>query len=104
MATATDTFVEETRRNQEALMDVWTDGVRKFWGMTAAANGKVADAKVPGVPPVEEVVDNAFDFADKVLAAERAYIKCWLAAVKSMTSSTAWLAQSATKDPTSKKS
>lgn len=104
MTTATDTFVDETRRNQEAFMDVWTDGVRKFWGLAEVANSKVSNAKAPGVPSADDVVDHAFDFAEKVLAAERAYLKCWLAAVKSMTSSTAWLAQSATKEATSKKS
>ncbi|MGH3822200.1 MAG: hypothetical protein ACRDRA_05070 [Pseudonocardiaceae bacterium] len=103
--TTTETFVEATRRNQEAFMYVWTDGVRKFWELASAANGKVSDEKAPGVPTAEEVVDNAFDFAEKVLVVQRGYVKCWLAAVKSMTSSTAWLAQSATKDhPTSKKS
>lgn len=97
--TTTETFGEATRRSQEAFMQIWTDGVRKFWGLVSAA-----DAKVSSVFTAEEVVDNAFDFAEKVLATQREYTKSWLAATKSIASSTAWLAQSATKDATSEKS
>lgn len=104
MTTATETFVAETRRQQEAFMDIWTDGVKKFWGLVPAANGMVPDAKAAGVPTADEVVDNTFDLAEKVLAAEKAYIKCWMAAVKSMTSSTAWMAQNASKGTAAKKS
>lgn len=99
MTTATDTFVEATRRNQEAFVQTWTDGVQKFWGLMPAA-----DTKTPTVPSADEVVDNAFDFAAKVLATQREFIKSMLAASKSVNSNMAWFAQNATKGSTSKKS
>lgn len=101
--TTAESVVETTRRNQEAFVHIWVDGVRKFWGLAPLTDAKIADPKVPGVPTADEVVDNAFNFAEKVLSTQREFIKSWLAASKSVASSTAWLAQSATKDGNSKK-
>jgi hypothetical protein len=98
MTTATETFVEAARRNQEAFLHMWTDSVQKFWGLVPAA-----DATAPSVPSAEEVVDNAFDFAQKVLATQRELTKTMLAATKSVASNTAWLAQNSTKGTSAKK-
>lgn len=97
--TTTETFVDVTRRSQEAFMQIWTDGVQRYFGLLPAP-----DAKAPGVPSPEEVVDNAFNFAETVLATQREYTKSWLAATKAVASSTAWVAQNATKAATTKKS
>ena len=95
--TTTETFVEATRRNQEAFIHTWADGVQKFWGLMPTGN-----AKAPSVPSAEEVVNHTFDFAEKVLATQREFVLSMLAAAtKSAASNTAWLAQNATKDAAS---
>lgn len=97
--TTTESIAETTRRSQETFLQIWANGVQTFLGLPLATDTKEAVK----APSPEEVVDNAFNFAEKVLATQREYIKSWLAAVKSMNSSTAWLAQSAVKDTNSKK-
>ena len=91
--TATDTFLETTRRNQEAFMHLWTDGVWKFFGLLPDG-----DRKVPSALGAEEIVDNTFDFAEKVLAYQREFVKRMLATGKSLASDTEWLAQEVAKD------
>ncbi len=97
--TTTETFVDVTRRSQEAFLQIWTDGVQKYFGLLSTP-----DAKAPDVPTTEEVVDHAFDFAATVLATQREYTKSWLAATKALASSTAWMAQGTAKGATPKKS
>ncbi|MGH3695909.1 MAG: hypothetical protein ACRDRX_18280 [Pseudonocardiaceae bacterium] len=98
--TTTETFIDVTRRSQEAFMQIWTDGVQRYFELLPAPDAKTP----PGVPTPEEVVDHVFDFAATVLATQREYTKSWLAATKAVASSTAWVAQNTTKGATSKKS
>jgi hypothetical protein len=91
--TTTETFVDVARRNQEAFMQIWMDGVHRYFGLLSAP-----DAKAPGAPTTEEVVDHTFDFAETVLASQREYTKRMLAVTKAVASSTAKDAQSTTKD------
>jgi hypothetical protein len=93
--TTTGTFVEVTRRNQEAFMHLWTEGMKRWLGFLP-----VTDGKAPGMPSADEVVDNAFDFAEKVLASQREFTKRMLAVSRSVVSNTEWLAQDVSKDAT----
>ena len=107
MTTTETSFIEATRRSQQAFLQVWTDTMYRFFGLLPTPDGKAlsaADAKVPTVPSVEEVVDHAFDYAEAVLGVQRACVKSMLAANKSIASNTAWIAQGMDKGTTSKKS
>jgi hypothetical protein len=94
--TTTETFVEATRRSQEAFMQLWTDGVRRYFGLLPTPDAKV--------PSAEEVVDNVFDFAEAVLATQREYAKSMLATTKSVAKEASWMAQDVAKNTTSKDS
>lgn len=91
--TTTETFVDVTRRSQEAFMQLWMDGVHRYFGLPSAP-----DTKAPGAPTTEEVVDYTFDFAETVLAGQREYTKRMLAATKALARSTAEVAQSTAKE------
>jgi hypothetical protein len=98
MTTSQETITEATRRSQEAIASaaqIWAEGVHKFVGLMPTP-----DAKVPSVDfrLIEEVVDNAFDFAEQALATQREFTKSLLAATKSVASNAAWVAQSAVKN------
>jgi hypothetical protein len=72
--TAQDEFVSAVRQNQQAVLDsvtAWTKAVHEIvpTGPTAAA-----------FPDSETVVDNAFDFAHKLLDAQRDFARGMIAA------------------------
>jgi hypothetical protein len=97
MTTSQETITETTSRSQEAIasaVQIWADGVHKFLDLMPTLEPKVPSA---GLRLLEEVVDNAFDFAGQALVTQREFVKSLLAATKSVASNAAWAAQGAVK-------
>jgi hypothetical protein len=75
MTTPQDQFTDVARRGQEAVttaMRAWAENVQAM--MASGAGGP------SGVPSPQQVVDNVFDFAEQMLAAQREFAKTLLAA------------------------
>jgi hypothetical protein len=108
MMTTTETpFMEATRRTQRAFLQLWADSTYRFLSLLPVPDGKApraGDARVPHVPTVEEVVDDAFDCADAVLGVQRECVKSMLALNRSVANSAASMAQSTDKEAAPKKS
>jgi hypothetical protein len=88
MTTAQETVTEATREAIGNVVHIWADSVQKFVDLMPAPEEK-------GLPTAEEVVDNLFNFYIHVLTTQREYVKCLLAAGKSVSSNAAWAAQGA---------
>jgi hypothetical protein len=72
--TAQDEFVSAVRQNQQAILDsvaAWSKAVHEI-----VPTGPSLDA----FPKPENVVDNAFDFAHKLLDAQREFARGMIAA------------------------
>lgn len=69
MTAPTDQFVDIATRSQEAVttaVRTWTDTVQSFASKLTAGQGQL--------PDLQSVVDQYFDFAEKVLAHQREFV------------------------------
>jgi len=67
-----DQFLENVRRGQQAVLDaigVWAESVEKA---VPDASARTAGGRLPSA---EQVVDNTFDFAERLLEAQRQFAK-----------------------------
>ncbi len=65
-------YLEAVREGQQAIVDAveaWSKGVERL----AVSYPPVPEA--PEAPTAQEVVENAFDFAEKLLAAQREFAR-----------------------------
>jgi len=75
MTAPTDQFVEIANRSQEAVttaVRTWADTVQSFTSKVTAGQGQL--------PDLAGVVDQYFDFAEKVLANQRELAQQWASA------------------------
>ena len=75
MTAPTDQFVDIANRSQEAVttaVRTWTDTVQSFASKLTAGQSPVTD--------LQGVVDQYFDFAEKVLANQREFANQWASA------------------------
>ena len=75
MTAPTDQFVDIANRSQEAVttaVRTWTDSVQSFAGKLTAGQGQL--------PDLQGVVEQYFDFAEKVLANQREFAQQWASA------------------------
>jgi hypothetical protein len=78
MTTQQDTYTETLRSGQEAVVkafESWTDSAKSAW------------QNVPGAAPArvepQQVIDQVFDFAEKMLAVQREFAKSLAATAES---------------------
>ena len=75
MATPTDQFVDIANRSQEAVttaVRTWADTMQSFASKLIAGQSQLAD--------LSSVVDQYFDFAEKILANQRELAQQWTSA------------------------
>jgi hypothetical protein len=75
MTAPTDQFVDIANRGQEAVttaVRTWTDSVQSFASKLTAGQGQL--------PDLQGVVEQYFDFAEKVLANQREFAQQWASA------------------------
>jgi hypothetical protein len=75
MTAPTDQFVDLANRSQEAVttaVRTWTDSVQSLSSRLTAGQGQL--------PDLQGVVDQYFDFAEKVLANQREFAHQWASA------------------------
>jgi hypothetical protein len=97
MTTSHDTTGDTTRRGQESsaeLMRLWADNVQKWISSLSTLDTKALD----------QVVDNCFDAAGRVLESQREFTKKFVAAAASAATSAASAVQNAAKNTASKES
>jgi hypothetical protein len=73
-------FLENVRRSQQAVVDaigLWAESVEKI---APDASRRTAVGRLPSA---EELIDNTFDFADDLIAAQRQFAKTVLSATAS---------------------
>src|SRR5690348_18441868 len=78
MTAPTDQFVDIANRGQEAVttaVRTWTDTVQTFASKLTAGQSPVTD--------LQGVVDQYFDFVEKVLANQREFANQWASATRS---------------------
>ena len=95
MTTPTDQFVDIANRSQEAVttaVRTWADTVQSFASKLTAGQSQLAD--------LSSVVDQYFDFAEKVLANQRELAEQWAAATLTATEAVTEQAQRATQSVT----
>ena len=95
MTTPTDQFVDIANRSQEAVttaVRTWADTVQSFASKLTAGQSQLAD--------LSSVVDQYFDFAEKVLANQRELAEQWAAATLKATEAVTEQAQRATQSVT----
>jgi hypothetical protein len=91
MATPTDQFVDIANRSQEAVttaVRTWADTVQSFAGRLTSGQSQL--------PDLQGVVEQYFDFAEKVLANQRQFAQQWASATTKATESVTEQAQRAT--------
>ncbi len=91
MTAPTDQFVDLANRSQEAVttaVRTWTDTVQSFTSRLNAGQGQL--------PDLQGVVDQYFDFAEKVLANQREFAQQWASATVRATEAVTEQAQRAT--------
>ena len=96
MTTPTDQFVDIANRSQEAVttaVRTWADTVQSFARKLTAGQSQLAD--------LSSVVDQYFDFAEKVLASQREFAQQWASATLKATEAVTEQAQRATQSVTS---
>lgn len=96
MTTSHDT-TSNTRRGQQSSaepMRVWADNVQKWISSLSTLDAKSLD----------QIVDNCFDAAARVLETQREFTKKFVAAAASAATSAASTVQNAAQNTTSKKS
>ena len=75
MTAPSDQFVDIANRSQEAVttaVRTWTDSVQSLASQMTAGQGQL--------PDLQGVVDQYFDFAEKVLANQRQFAQQWATA------------------------
>ena len=91
MTAPTDQFVDIANRGQEAVstaVRTWTDSVQSFASKLTAGQSPVTD--------LQGVVDQYFDFAEKVLANQRELVSQWASATVKASEAVTEQAQRAT--------
>src|SRR4051794_40504132 len=91
MTAPTDQFVDIASRSQEAVttaVRTWTDSVQSFASKLTAGQGQL--------PDLQGVVDQYFDFAEKVLANQREFVSQWASATAKASEAVTEQAQRAT--------
>ena len=91
MTTPTDQFVDIANRSQEAVttaVRTWADTVQSFASKLIAGQSQLAD--------LSSVVDQYFDFAEKVLANQREFANQWASATVKASEAVTEQAQRAT--------
>ena len=91
MTAPTDQFVDIANRGQEAVttaVRTWTDTVQTFASKLTAGQSPVTD--------LQGVVDQYFDFAEKVLANQREFANQWASATAKASEAVTEQAQRAT--------
>jgi len=91
MTAPTDQFVDIANRGQEAVttaVRTWTDTVQSFASKLTAGQSPVTD--------LQGVVDQYFDFAEKVLANQREFANQWASATAKASEAVTEQAQRAT--------
>jgi hypothetical protein len=91
MTAPTDQFVDIANRSQEAVTSAvrtWTDTVQSFAGRLTSGQSQL--------PDLSGVVEQYFDFAEKVLANQREFAQQWAAATVKASEAVAEQAQRAT--------
>ena len=91
MTAPTDQFVDIANRGQEAVttaVRTWTDTVQSFASKLTAGQSPVTD--------LQGVVDQYFDFAEKVLANQREFANQWASATVKASEAVTEQAQRAT--------
>ena len=91
MTAPTDQFVDIANRGQEAVstaVRTWTDSVQSFASKLTAGQSQLPDPHT--------VVDQYFDFAEKVLASQREFAQQWASATLKATEAVTEQAQRAT--------
>ena len=95
MTTPTDQFVDIANRSQEAVTTAvhnWADTVQSFASKLTAGQSQLPDPHT--------VVDQYFDFAEKVLASQREFAQQWASATLKATEAVTEQAQRATQSVT----
>jgi hypothetical protein len=80
MSSPQDTYTETLRSGQDAVVqafETWTDTAKNAWTNTSGAAS-------PEVDP-QQVIDQVFDFAEKMLAVQREFAKSLAASAASAT-------------------
>ena len=91
MTAATDQFVDFANRSQEAVntaVRTWSDSVQSFASRLTSGQ--------PQLPDLNDVVEQYFDFAEKVLAKQRELAQQWASATVKASSAVTEQAQRAT--------
>ena len=91
MTAPTDQFVDITNRGQEAVttaVRTWADQVQSFASKLTAGQGQL--------PDLQGVVEQYFDFAEKVLANQREFATQWASAASKASEAVTEQAQRAT--------
>ena len=91
MTAPTDQFTDIANRSQEAVstaVRTWTDTVQSFAGRLTSGQ--------PQLPDLNSVVEQYFDFAEKVLANQREFAQQWATATVKASEAVAEQAQRAT--------
>jgi hypothetical protein len=100
MTSSRDTASDTSRRGQDSYADVirlWADSFQKWVSSLPPPDPKV-------VNQLNQVVDNCFDIAERVLATQREFAKNFVAATASAATSVASAVQNAAKNAASKQS
>ncbi len=91
MTAPTDQFVDLANRSQEAVttaVRTWTDSVQSLASQLTAGQGQL--------PDLQGVVEQYFDFAEKVLANQRQFAQQWASAAVKASEAVTEQAQRAT--------
>ena len=91
MTVPTGQFVDTARPSEEAVtaaVHTWADTVQSFASKLAAGQ--------PQMPDLKDVVDQYFDFAEKVLAKQREFAQQWASAATKASQAVTEQAQRAT--------
>ena len=91
MTAPTDQFVDLAHKSQEAVttaVRTWTDSVQSLTSKMTAGQGQL--------PDLQGVVEQYFDFAEKVLANQREFVQQWASAATKASEAVTDQAQRAT--------
>lgn len=97
MTTSHDTTSNTSRRGQDSyadLMRLWADHLQNWIGSLPPLDAKA----------INQVIDNCFDLAERVLATQREFTKNFVAATASVATNAASAVQNAAKNAASTKS
>jgi hypothetical protein len=97
MTTPTDQFVDIANRSQEAVTTAvhdWADTVQSLASKVTAGQSQL--------PNLHSVVDQYFDFAEKVLTSQREYAQQWASATVKATEAVSEQVQRATQSVTAR--